>query len=77
MSIRNRFVSQLTGVKFQGISTDTAAEILMQWKHADKKLNGPASETTGEKLPEHEFLEIPKQIIYLDNWGKFNQNYSW
>ena len=74
---RNRFTSQLSGVKFNGISTEDAAKIMMQWKAADKQAKRPADDGSPPIIQEHEFLEIPQRIEYLDNWGKSKYQTNW
>ena len=72
MSHRNRFTSQLSGVKFNGITTEQAAGILMQWKQTEVKPNNSDNESK-PKIREHHHLEIPKKIVYLDNWGEYSK----
>ena len=73
MSSRNRFISQLAGVQFNGISNEEAAEVLMQWKQAERRLHTTTSDVGARGwLPEQDFLEIPKKIQYFDAWGKIN-----
>ena len=72
MMHRNRFTSQLSGVRFKGISTEKAAGILMQWKQSEKQPRKNVDDGSPPVVKEHEFLEIPNKIEYLDNWGKSN-----
>ena len=75
MSNRNRFVNQLTGMEFNGISNERAAEILQQWGEVDRhKFNTNHAVGVFGELPEKDKLEIPKKILYLENWGKSKLN---
>ena len=74
MSIRNRFVSQLSGVQFNGISTEEAAEIMMQWKQVERRQIKPNADNEMPETREHEFIEIPRKVEYLDTWGKSNES---
>ena len=68
--MRNRFISQLSGVQFSGISTEEAAEVMMQWNQVDKRQLKPNADNEKPQTKEHEFLEIPRKVEYLDTWGK-------
>ena len=67
---RNPVISQLSGVQFNGISTEEAADIIMNWTHNGQRSTKPNQDGEPPKIQEHEFLEIPRKIHYLDNWGE-------
>ena len=71
MSNRNQYITHLAGIVFNGTTTEDAAATIMQWKKVDRHLSTPnGRDKKINQLPEHEKLEIPAKINYLDSYGK-------